>query len=115
MLTTTLLISLLPFLALSTAAPAPSRIGKRYTGVLIQAQRGGECITPDAAFVAEIVDGTPVVSKSCDQALTWDVNYGSGSIAVHDATNFALDIGLTPGNNGGLKVWTSYPTAPQQT
>lgn len=113
MLAITALISLLPFLGIATAAPFTKRDSSKW----IQSNRDGLCITPDVASSADIVDGTAVVSKPCTEALTWDIELGSGSVILHTASgaSWALDAGLEPGNNGALKVWTSYPGSPQQT
>jgi hypothetical protein len=82
--------------------------------VYIYAGRDGKCLSLPAD--ASPGDGTPVVSRDCDgQGVSrWDINRGSGSVIL-TGTNYAMDIGLNPGNNGPLKIWTSYPTAPQQT
>jgi hypothetical protein len=113
----TSLIYLLPFLATSFAAPTAKR--NEIRGHYISSGRDGECITPNVAVGDElsINDGTPVVSKICADALTWDVSTlgTSGSIFVHGRPDFALDAGSNPGNNGALKVWQSYPGLSQQT
>lgn len=105
----TALLALLPLIA---ATP----ISKRATNQHIFSGRDGRCLTPDVPLNAKssITSGTPVVSKDCSQAFAWDINYGSGSVFV-SGTNFALDAGSTPGNNGALKVWQSYPGIFQQT
>lgn len=101
------LFAVLPLL--TSAAPAKT-YSKRDTNVYIYAGRDGKCLT----LQGTLGNGTPVVSGDCNGASRWDINRGSGSIIL-SGTNYALDIGLNPGNNGPLKVWTSYPTAPQQT
>jgi hypothetical protein len=111
MLTTTVLLTLLPFLALTSASP----LSKRYHGVVIQAGRDGLCISPDVSSASLVTDGTPVVAKACSEALSWDIAPGSGSVVLHGNNGFALDAGSAPGNNQGLKVWTSYPGLYQQT
>lgn len=104
------LVALLLFLGAASAAP----LDRRDTGVYIYAGRDNKCLSLPVG--ATPGDGTPVVSLDCARAglSKWDINRGSGSVVL-TGTNFALDIGLNPGNNGPLKVWTSYPTAPQQT
>jgi len=92
-----------------------SPLSKRYHGVLIQSQRDNQCLSPDAISAKYVSDGTPVISMSCDHALAWDISPGSGSVVLHGNNGFALDAGSQPGNNGGLKVWTSYPGLYQQT
>jgi hypothetical protein len=104
------LFTVLPLIALVSASP----LTKRYHGVVIQSARDGECISPDVGSAFYVEDGTPVVSKACDQALRWDISPGSGSVMLHGNNKFALDAGSQPGNNGALKVWTSYPGLYQQ-
>jgi hypothetical protein len=84
---------------------------KRYSGVRIQAARDGLCLSVAGNFA----DGTAVVSQTCEGATLWDINPGSGSVLVHASPGFALDAGSNPGNNGALKIWTSYPGLYQQT
>lgn len=103
------LLGLLPALAL--AGP----IQKRYSGVLIQANRDGMCLSVSGNQHAAYTDGSGVYSVDCSQATTWDLNPGSGSILAHNVPQFALDAGSNPGNNGALKIWTSYPGLYQQT
>jgi hypothetical protein len=107
---TAALLALLPFLGTAFAAPLQTR----DAGVFIYAGRDNTCLSLPAGQAAG--DGAPVVSVDCaGQGVSkWDINRGSGSVVL-SGTNYALDIGLNPGNNGALKVWTSYPTAPQQT
>jgi len=91
-----LLLSLLP---LTLAAPYE----KRATGQLIYAGRDGLCLSLQGGKNTGPSSGVAVVSIACDQASTWDINKGSGSVIL-SGTNFALDAGSNPGNNGGLKV-----------
>jgi hypothetical protein len=109
MLASLSLLGLLPALAL--AGP----IQKRYSGVLIQANRDGMCLSVSGNQHAAYTDGSGVFSVDCSQATTWDLNPGSGSILAHNVPQFALDAGSNPGNNGALKIWTSYPGLYQQT
>ncbi|AFR92718.1 hypothetical protein C343_00602 [Cryptococcus neoformans C23] len=99
--------TLLPLLALVSAAP----FTKRYTGAKIQSGRDGKCLSPNSN---DNSNGVPVVTVNCDQAKTWDINPGSGSVILH-GTNFALDAGTGSDNNEGVKIWTSYPGLFQQT
>ena len=107
---TAALFALLPFLGSALAAP----LNKRDTGVFIYSGRDNKCLSLPAGQSAG--DGTPVVSADCNGpgVSKCDINRGSGRVVL-SGTNYALDIGLSPGNNGALKVWTSYPTAAQQT
>jgi hypothetical protein len=109
------LFALLPLLAAVSASP----IDKRATSVLIESGRdAGQCLSvaggSSAVRVGSVYDGIPVVTLDCGLASTWDISRGSGSVLV-SGTNFAFDIGLNPGNNGPVKIWTSYPGSPQQT
>lgn len=88
--------TLLPLLALVSAAP----FTKRYTGAKIQSGRDGKCLSPNSN---DNSNGVPVVTVNCDQAKTWDINPGSGSVILH-GTNFALDAGTGSDNNEGVKV-----------
>jgi hypothetical protein len=98
------LFALLPFLA--TAALA-SPIVKRANNQLIQSTTSGLCLSPtsDAAGVASgaLGDETNVVVLDCNDAATWDISPGSGSIIL-SGTNYALDAGENPGAIGGVKV-----------
>lgn len=99
------LLALLPVLAL--AAPAP-QLGKRYSGVKIQANRDGKCLSVSGNQHATFTDGSGVYSVDCAVATTWDINPGSGSVLAHNVPQFALDAGTNPGNNGALKVRPYY-------
>ncbi|WWC69835.1 uncharacterized protein I206_103778 [Kwoniella pini CBS 10737] len=97
-----------PLLALVNASP----VEKRFTSAKIVSGRDGLCLGVTKAGV-----GSPVVSVACSNAnylTNWDINPGSGSVIL-SGTGLALDAGSTPGNNGALKVWTSYPGLYQQT
>ncbi|WRT68135.1 uncharacterized protein IL334_005110 [Kwoniella shivajii] len=103
-----LALVLLPLLGLTAAAPT-----KRYNGVQIVSGRDGKCL----GAAPKTGSGSAVTSVACtgtSYATLWDINPGSGSVVLH-GTNLALDAGSTPGNNGALKVWTSYPGLYQQT
>lgn len=100
------LLALIPSLLSTNALP----LTKRYTGAKIQSGRDGQCLTVDD----KVEDGDRVISADCSGAKTWDINPGSGSIIL-SGTSFAIDAGENPGNNGGLKIWTSYPGLYQQT
>ncbi|AAW41073.1 hypothetical protein CNBA5520 [Cryptococcus deneoformans B-3501A] len=97
----------LPLLALVSATP----LTKRYSGAKIQSSRDSKCLSPNSN---DYSNGVQVVTVSCDQAQTWDINPGSGSVILH-GTNFALDAGTGSDNNEGVKIWTSYPGLFQQT
>ncbi|KGB75524.1 hypothetical protein I307_00799 [Cryptococcus deuterogattii 99/473] len=98
---------LLPLLALVSATP----FTKRYSGAKIQSYRDGKCLSPNSN---DYSNGVQVVTVNCDQAKTWDINPGSGSVILH-GTNFALDAGTGADNNEIVKIWTSYPGLFQQT
>lgn len=102
------LLALLPLLLTAEAAPT-----KRFNRVQIVSGRDGKCL---GAATKPYV-GAPVASVDCvntGYATYWDINPGSGSVIL-SGTDLALDAGSTPGNNGALKVWTSYPGLYQQT
>jgi hypothetical protein len=103
------LLSLLTLLPTLFALPTK---GKRATAQKIRAGRDNLCLSIRGGSTPQ--DGTAVVSVSCDQASVWDISPGSGSVVL-SGTSLALDAGSSPGNNGGLKVWTSYPGLYQQT
>jgi hypothetical protein len=98
------LFALLPFLA---AAAVASPIVKRANNQLIQSTTSCLCLSPTsgAAGVASgaLGDETNVVVLDCNDAATWDISPGSGSIIL-TGTNYALDAGENPGAIGGLKV-----------
>lgn len=99
-----LAFTLLPALGLISATP----ILKRETARLIESGRNpGFCLSVQggraAVSAGQVTDGTPVITLGCDLASLWDVSKGSGSVLV-SGTNHALDIGLTPGNGGRVKV-----------
>lgn len=104
------LVAVLPPLLCATASP----IAKRYTGVKIVSGRDGKCL----AAAPKTSVGSAVTSVDCNSnpsyPMLWDINPGSGSVVL-SGTDLALDAGSSPGNNGGLKVWTSYPGLYQQT
>lgn len=87
---------LLPLLALVSATP----FTKRYSGAKIQSYRDGKCLSPNSN---DYSNGVQVVTVNCDQAKTWDINPGSGSVILH-GTNFALDAGTGADNNEIVKV-----------
>lgn len=98
------LFALLPLLALTSATP----IIKRQSGVLIESGRNpGQCLSALGGRIRfeanPLGNDTPVVTMACDVASLWDISKGSGSVLI-TGTKYALDIGLTPSNNGGLKV-----------
>ncbi|WWC88964.1 uncharacterized protein L201_003879 [Kwoniella dendrophila CBS 6074] len=100
---------ILPLLALTEASP----LHRRFTSATIVSGRDGRCLgvanTPGV--------GSAVQSVACNAAgynVRWDINPGSGSVIL-SGTGLALDAGSNPGNNGALKVWTSYPGLYQQT
>lgn len=105
------LLALLPLLA-SVAYASP--VSKRATNQVIQSANSNLCISPasGAAGVAKgnVGNNVPLVSISCDDAATWDISRGSGSIIL-DGTNYAIDAGENPGDNGALKVSLQDPRA----
>ncbi|RSH84048.1 hypothetical protein EHS25_005293 [Saitozyma podzolica] len=117
MLALAALVAILPALTLAKPVDLAQRNpSKRYTGVLIKANRDGLCISVNGGTQKAVyADGTAVVSIPCSQATTWDINPGSGSVLVSGHNGFALDAGTNPTNNGPLKIWTSYPGLMQQT
>jgi len=104
----------LTLLALLPCLLAFPTVTKRADNQLISAGRDGLCLSLQGGKGTAASNGVPVVSLPCDQASTWSISPGSGSVIV-SGTNFALDAGSNPGNNGALKVWTSYPGLYQQT
>jgi hypothetical protein len=109
MLALAALVAILPALTLAKPVDLAQRnLSKRYTGVLIKANRDGLCISVDGGNQKAVyADGTAVVSIPCSQATTWDINPGSGSVLVSGHNGFALDAGTNPTNNGALKVSSS--------
>ena len=120
------------FLLLLALATSASPV-KRANNQLIVSSRDQKCLSPagGAAAVAakQVGNGTPLVTMDCSQAAGWDISPGSGSVIL-TGTNFAMDAGTTPGNNGLLKVsdcasrvmrlltmktWQSYPGLSAQT
>jgi hypothetical protein len=114
-LTHLIMLSLcLPLLLLPSLLAQPT---KRSPSQLIYAGRDNLCLSIQggSAALSSLNAGTSVVSLPCDQANTWDIYPGgSSSIFVSGHVGFVLDAGSNPGNNGGLKVWTSYPGLFQQ-
>lgn len=106
MLALAALVAILPALTLAKPVDLAQRnLSKRYTGVLIKANRDGLCISVNGGTQKAVyADGTAVVSIPCSQATTWDINPGSGSVLVSGHNGFALDAGTNPTNNGPLKV-----------
>lgn len=98
------LLALLPILA-SVAYASP--VSKRATNQVIQSANSNLCISP-ASGAAGVANGNvgndvTLVSIPCEDAATWDISRGSGSIIL-DGTNYAIDAGENPGDNGALKV-----------
>lgn len=98
------LLALFPFLALIAYA---SPIVKRADNQLIQSTTSKRCLSP-ASGAAGVVNGqigieTNIVSIDCDDAATWDISPGSGSVIL-SGTDYALDAGADPEATGGLKV-----------
>lgn len=98
------LLALLPFLAITSASP----IAKRANKILIESGRTpGQCLSVQggrtAVSAGQLGNNTPVVTIACAVASFWDISKGSGSVLV-SGTIYALDIGLTPQNNGPVKV-----------
>lgn len=97
------LFAILPLLALTSASP----IAKRQSNVLIQSGRNGQCLSVQggrqAVSAGQLGNDTPVITVDCSSASFWDISRGSGSVLV-TGTNYALDLGLNPGNNGNVKV-----------
>lgn len=107
------MLALVAILPLLIAGASASPIQKRYTRAMIVSDRDGLCLV--AAPKTGV--GSAVTSENCANtqgAKYWDINPGSGSVVL-SGTNLALDAGENPGNNGALKVWTSYPGLYQQT
>jgi hypothetical protein len=94
------------FLLLLALATSASPV-KRANNQLIVSSRDQKCLSPagGAAAVAanQVGNGTPLVTMDCSQAAGWDISPGSGSVLL-TGTNFAMDAGSSPGNNGLLKV-----------
>jgi len=89
-------------------------MAKRYMGVRIVSGRDGKCLAADPNPGI----GSAVQTFDCNlnylYPMNWDINPGSGSIIL-SGSSLALDAGSSPGDNGALKVWTSYPSLYQQT
>jgi hypothetical protein len=100
------LFAVLPLLLSVSAGP----ISKRFTRAYIVSGRDGKCLST----IPRNGVGAPVTTVDCASAVQWDINPGSGSVIV-SGTSLALDAGTNPGNNGLLKIWTSYPGLYQQT
>ncbi|WVW84307.1 hypothetical protein I302_106341 [Kwoniella bestiolae CBS 10118] len=102
---------LLPLLAgVVSATPI-----KRYDAAWIVSAREGKCLgVKSPAEVGSAVESVNCTTAEPDYLTKWDINPGSGSVILF-GTGLALDAGSVPGNNGALKVWTSYPTLYQQT
>ena len=107
-----LVLAMYSLLALMPFAVLAKPVEKRYSGVYIVAGRNGQCLHTDSSRGS----GAVIVTRDCNSAGTtrWDINPGSGSVVV-SGTSFALDAGSSPGNNGGVKIWQSYPGLYQQT
>ena len=99
---------LLSLLAASTSVSA-SPI-KRANNQLIVSTRDNKCLSPAGGAAAvttgQVGNGTPLVTLDCAQAAGWDISPGSGSVVL-TGTNYAMDAGSAPGNNGQLKVCPS--------
>ncbi|WWC90287.1 uncharacterized protein L201_005220 [Kwoniella dendrophila CBS 6074] len=108
------LSSILSLLIFTSTIVEASPINKRYSGVKIQSYRSRKCLSPIGPSIT-FGDGTLVATVDCNQAKTWDINPGSGSVLLHDNNRFALDAGDGRTNNEIVKLWTSYPTLFQQT
>jgi hypothetical protein len=81
---------------LASASP----IAQRDSSMLIESARDGKCLTPSSDILE---NGTPIISVDCGAAALWDIVQGSGSIIL-SGTNFAIDLGLQPGNNRPIYV-----------
>ena len=110
MLPTVILAALLPALALA----APTSLDKRFNSVYIRAGRDGKCLSLGVTTPVPS-NGVEIFTEPCNVASLWNINEGSGSILLASNPNFALDAGTNPQNNGGLKLWQSYPGLFQQT
>ena len=103
------LVALLPLIA-SVAYASP--VSKRATNQVIQSANSNLCISP-ASGAAGVANGNvgndvSLVSIPCEDAATWDISRGSGSIIL-DGTNYAIDAGENPVDNGALKVGLQDP------
>ena len=97
----TALTALLPLIA---AAPTPSpALAQRSTGQLIISSWDGLCLAVGESPDAAPYNGAPVHSVPCYYGSLWDIDRGSGSIIL-SGTDYALDAGSNPGNNGAVKV-----------
>lgn len=96
------LLALLPLLAVVVASPV-----KRANNQLIVSGRDQLCLSPQGGAAAvtagQVGNGTPLITMDCAQAAGWDISPGSGSVIL-TGTNYAMDAGTTPGNNGLLKA-----------
>jgi hypothetical protein len=105
------------FLLLLALATSASPV-KRANNQLIVSSRDQKCLSPagGAAAVAasQVGNGTPLVTMDCNSAAGWDISPGSGSVIL-TGTNYAMDAGTTPGNNGLLKVSDRVPRVVRHT
>jgi hypothetical protein len=75
------------------------------SSMLIESARDGKCLAPSSNVLE---NGTQIISVDCGTAALWDIVQGSGSIIL-SGTNFAIDLGLQPGNNGPIYVSQPLP------
>ncbi|WWC86611.1 uncharacterized protein L201_001488 [Kwoniella dendrophila CBS 6074] len=114
MLSSLLLLATISPLMFATPTPDINthHLDKRYNGVKIQAFRNGLCLSPIGRALS---NGVVVGAVECNQARTWNINPGSGSVILTENPNFALDAGTGSQNGEGVKIWQTYPGLFQQT
>jgi hypothetical protein len=88
---------------LGRASPIPQQDSS--SSMLIESARDGKCLAPSSNVLE---NGTQIISVDCGTAALWDIVQGSGSIIL-SGTNFAIDLGLQPGNNGPIYVSQPLP------
>ncbi|WWC68222.1 uncharacterized protein I206_102145 [Kwoniella pini CBS 10737] len=89
--------------ALSLVSASP--IHKRYSAAKIQSGADNLCLAPFSAWQ----NGTLVGTTGCDNAATWDINPGSGSIILHGTTWALQAQGGGNTNNAAVVLWKSQP------
>ncbi|WRT64499.1 uncharacterized protein IL334_001431 [Kwoniella shivajii] len=105
-------LSTLTALAITTLSfVTSSPIQKRYSAAKIQSVQDGLCLAPFTTWT----NGTVVGTTGCDQAATWDINPGSGSIILHGTTWALQAQGGGSTNNAAVVLWKSSPGVFAQT
>lgn len=75
-------------------------------------------LTRQCLAVEKLENGAPVVNVACDNGFHngWTIQNGNNDQGIRlTGTEFCLDAGSNPANNGQAKIWQCYPTLFQQT